>query len=263
MATSSEREGAKRSVLGRAFEILDCFEGAGDEVSVAQIVEKTGLPPATVHRLLSTLLRWGGVERLSHGRYRLSDRVWRLGLGAPAVKRLHEIAQPILVQLHVATQGTVYLAVRDGGYGLFVDRITRIKTTPETMSASRRLPLEETGGGRVLLAFSPEAQYERHVLLKGNTSAQKTHDDLTDILDDIRRTGVAVTHDDVIPGRLSVAAPIFDSEKSIIASVSVTFREEKLNPRAIETALIPNVKQAAKAIAFEMSSLSLLESDSR
>ena len=84
-----------------------------------------------------------------------------------------------------------------------------------------------------------------------------------DILDGIRRTGVAVTHDDVIPGRLSVAAPIFDTHKAIIASVSVTFREEKLNPRAIETALIPNVKKAAKAIASEMASLSLLESDSR
>ncbi len=263
MATSSEREGAKRSVLGRAFEILDCFEGAGDEVSVAHIVEKTGLPPATVHRLLSTLLRWGGVERLAHGRYRLSDRVWRLGLGAPAVKRLHEIAQPILVQLHVATQGTVYLAVRDGDHGLFVDRITRIKSTPETMNASRRLPLEQTGGGRVLLAFSPEAQYERHLLFKDNTSAKKSQDDLTDILENIRRSGVAVTHDDVLPGRLSVAAPIFDDEKAIIASVSVTFREEKLNPRAIETALIPNVKQAAKAIASEMATLSLFEADSR
>ncbi|CAB4907254.1 MAG: helix-turn-helix domain-containing protein [Actinobacteria bacterium] len=262
MAQNSEPQGEKRSVLGRAFDILDCFEGAGDEVSVAHIVEKTGLPPATVHRLLSTLLRWGGVERQAHGRYRLSDRVWRLGLGAPAVKRLHEIAQPILVQLHVATQGTVYLAVRDEGFGLFVDRITRIKSTPETMNASRRLPLDQTGGGRVLLAFSPDAQYERHLVTKGAATVAGNRDDLSDILDNIRRTGVAVTHDDVLPGRLSVAAPIFDSEKAIVASVSVTFREEKLNPRAIETALIPNVKQAARAISSEMASLNLLSSDS-
>ena len=260
MAQKSEPQGEKRSVLGRAFDILDCFEGAGDEVSVAHIVEKTGLPPATVHRLLGTLLHWGGVERQAHGRYRLSDRVWRLGLGAPAVKRLHEIAQPILVQLHVATQGTVYLAVRDEGYGLFVDRITRIKSTPETMNASRRLPLDQTGGGRVLLAFSPDAQYERHLINKGNPAAARNKDDLREILDNIRRSGVAVTHDDVLPGRLSVAAPIFDAEKEIVASVSVTFREEKINPRAIETALIPNVKKAARAISSEMAALNLLSS---
>ena len=60
----------------------------------------------------------------------------------------------------MATRGTVYLGVRDGTDGLFADRITRVKATEGSARATRRLPLHRTGGGRVLLAYSPDAWNE-------------------------------------------------------------------------------------------------------
>src|SRR5690606_22559789 len=98
--SNTSHDEAKRSVLGRAFEILDCFAG-GNEMTVAGICERTGLPPATVHRMLAALVEWEGVERLARGRYRLGARIWRLGIGAPQVRRLRELAQPYLVDLHL------------------------------------------------------------------------------------------------------------------------------------------------------------------
>ena len=53
---SGNEEESKRSVLGRAFDILDCFAG-GAELTVAGICERTGLPPATVHRMLAELVK--------------------------------------------------------------------------------------------------------------------------------------------------------------------------------------------------------------
>lgn len=153
---AEQSEESKRSVLGRAFEILDCFAG-GQEMTVAGICEETGLPPATVHRMLAALVEWEGVERLARGRYRLGARIWRLGISAPQVRRLRELAQPYLVDLHMATRGTVYLGVRDGPDAVFGDRITRVKPTVASSKVTRRMPLQSTAGGRVLLAYSEDA----------------------------------------------------------------------------------------------------------
>lgn len=126
-------------------------------MTVAGICEETGLPPATVHRMLAALVEWEGVERLARGRYRLGARIWRLGISAPQVRRLRELAQPYLVDLHMATRGTVYLGVRDGPDAVFGDRITRVKPTVASSKVTRRMPLQSTAGGRVLLAYSEDA----------------------------------------------------------------------------------------------------------
>lgn len=46
----------KRSVLGRAFDILDCFAGDEPEQTIAGVCAQTRLPAATVHRMLAHLV---------------------------------------------------------------------------------------------------------------------------------------------------------------------------------------------------------------
>lgn len=240
---------ARRSVLGRAFEILDCFAG-GTEMTVAGICERTGLPPATVHRMLAALVEWEGVERLARGRYRLGARIWRLGIGAPQVRRLRELAQPYLVDLHLVTRGTVYLGVRDGSDAVFADRITRVKPTAGSSRATRRRPLHSTGGGRILLAHSPDA-WERLV-------EDAEHDErlaavlpaLRRDLAEIRSNGFGISRNDGLPGRTSVAAPIFGEEGELVASVAVSFPETRIpDPRTI----VVRVLSTARAISTDLS----------
>ncbi|WP_256794598.1 IclR family transcriptional regulator [Terrabacter sp. Ter38] len=241
-------EESRRSVLGRAFDILDCFAG-GAELTVAGICERTGLPPATVHRMLAALVKWEGVERLSHGRYRLGSRIWRLGIGAPQVRRLRELAQPYLVNLHVATRGTVYLGVRDGSDGIFSDRITRVKATPGSTRATRRLPLHRTGGGRVLLAHSPEAWDALCRDAEEDPNLAALLPRLRAQLAEIRQTGVGVSRDDGLPGRTSVAAPVLGPEGVIVASIAVAFPESRIpDPQDI----VPRVRATARAISHDL-----------
>lgn len=240
---------AKRSVLGRAFEILDCFAG-GTEMTVAGICDRTGLPPATVHRMLAALVEWGGVERLARGRYRLGTRIWRLGIGAPQVRRLRDLAQPYLVDLHLATRGTVYLGVRDGSDAVFADRITRVKPTPGSTRASRRMPLHSTGGGRILLAHSTDA-WDQLVEDAAHAPQLQTYlPALRRELAEIRANGYGITRNDGLPGRTSVCAPVFGESGSIVASVSVSFPETRIpDPRTI----VVRVLSTARAISADLS----------
>lgn len=250
---------SRRSVLGRAFDILDCFAG-GQEMTVAAICEQTGLPPATVHRMLAALVDWEGVERLARGRYRLGARIWRLGISAPQVRRLRELAQPYLVDLHMATHGTVYLGVRDGQDAVFGDRITRIKPTVASSYVTRRMPLQSTACGRVLLAYSDDA-WQR---LQDEVAAGVEHASVTDLntplrasdmtvlgreLATIRTQGYGITTNDGLRGRTSIAVPVFGELGSMVASLTVSFPETRIpDPRTI----LPHVLGAARAISRDL-----------
>jgi DNA-binding IclR family transcriptional regulator len=273
---AEQNEESRRSVLGRAFEILDCFAG-GQEMTVAGICEQTGLPPATVHRMLAALVEWEGVERLARGRYRLGARIWRLGISAPQVRRLRELAQPYLVDLHMATRGTVYLGMRDGTDAVFGDRITRIKPTAASSMVTRRMPLQSTAGGRVLLAYSDDAWRRLKEDVEEATAAVASKNDTTEgtgegthippllagdatkraaalasldrELAAIRSRGYGVTSNDGLRGRTSVAAPVFGELGSVVASLTVSFPETRIpDPRTI----IPHVLSVARAISTDL-----------
>lgn len=237
----------KRSVLGRAFLVLDCFAG-GVEMSVSRIGQRTGLPPATVHRILASLVEWGGVEHVSHGRYQLGARIWRVGVGAPQIRVLRELAQPYLVDLHVRSAGTVYLAVRDGRDTIFSDRITRVKRSTDTRRVARRAPLEQSGAGRVLLAYSDEAW--RLVEAEASvTQDQQRLEKLRREMAVIRQDGVAITSNDGLQGRFSVACPLFGFDGVVVASIAVAFPNTRIPDPSV---VAPLVIGAAQAISKDL-----------
>jgi DNA-binding IclR family transcriptional regulator len=248
MADASDRHDSKRTVLGRAFEILDCLAG-GHEMTVTGICADTGLPPATVHRLLAALVEWGGVEKVARGRYRLGPRIWRLGIGAPQLRRLRELAQPYLVELHVVTRGTVYLGIRDGANAVFADRITRVKPTPGSSRVTRRMPLQATGCGQVLLAYSDDAWRRLCEEATRNESLAAILPSLRNHLADIRRHGLGISRNDGLPGRTTVAAPVFGEDGDIVASVAVSFPDTRIpDPRSI----VPWVLETARSISADL-----------
>jgi len=235
-------------VLGRAFLVLDCFAG-GVEMSVSRIGQRTGLPPATVHRILASLVEWGGVEHVSHGRYRLGSRIWRLGVGAPQVRVLRELAQPYLVDLHIHTAGTVYLAVRDGADTVFSDRITRVRRSTDTRRVARRAPLEQSGAGRVLLAHSEEAWAQLEAVTEDSPEAKTRLEKLRGDLARIREQGVAISSNDGLQGRYSVACPVLGFDGVVVASIAVAFPDTRIpDPMTV----VPRVMSTAQAISKDL-----------
>lgn len=117
------RDMSPRSVLGRTLDILDCFGHQNSVQTVAGICRTTGLPPATVHRMLASLVEWGAVERVDRGRYQLGERIWRLGHWVPDIRQLRDVARPHLVDLHDELRLPLVLAGLDGERVFAMDRI--------------------------------------------------------------------------------------------------------------------------------------------
>ena len=234
--------------------VLDCFLGNTVERTVTEISRETGLPMATVHRLLATLIEWGGVERQGRGRYRLSMHVWRLGASAPQARALRDVAMPFLEDLREATHEVVHLAVLDGTEALYLEKLPSRRPATVVSRVGRRLPLHATGPGKVLLAYSGSELQDR-VIAAGlrpiTSSTIVTERELRSALAEIRRTGLVVSRGEMTDGSSSVAAPVFGADRSIVASLAVVAGSDQFHPASLAPLVRVVASGLSRALANE------------
>jgi DNA-binding IclR family transcriptional regulator len=177
-------------VLDKAVAILSLLSEDGP-ASLAGVVEGTGLPRPTAHRLLSALEAHHLVARAG-GRYSLGSRL--LGWGNKAVGiGVVEAARPALSALRDETGESTQLYVREGDRRvcvLSVERATGLKTT---VALGAILPLERGSAGKVLLAWGEDDSAE--------VEAGE--------LDEIRSRGWVESVAEREAGVASVSAPVF------------------------------------------------------
>lgn len=250
MAAPSVSGDGKHTVLGRAFEILDCFE-SGEDVSLADLARTTGLPAATVHRMLGSLAEWGAVERIGRGLYRPSSKLWRLGRGVPEIRAAREAIRPVMVELYAVSGGTVLVVARDGDELLIADRIAGTSTAAQAWKPEGGIPVGAVAGGLVLLSQMPDEQLRelrRHSGL-GLPPALAVDDVvLARVLDDVLRTGVAVTRGS--RGRPAwVAAPVHRPRGAAILSLALVLPDADLDVTRHAELVVAAAHAATKALA--------------
>lgn len=235
----ADAEDSKRSVLGRAFDILDCFNTEHPEQTIAGLCEQTGLPPATVHRMLAGLVEWDAVERTGRGRYRLGRRLWRLGWGVADVRLLRDAARSFMVDLYTATGELVALGTRDG-YGseaIIVDFIGG-RSVNVGWYSGRRVPMLDSGPGLVFLAHATPDELQETLKEVCPARWSRTDDfQLRQRLSEIKRTGVAVVHGTSGGEPAWVSAPVYRRDGSVRAVLSLVVPEYRLNAVAMSRAV--------------------------
>lgn len=242
---------SRRSVLGRAFDILECFAEGESEQTIGSLCAKTDLPPATVHRMLANLAEWGAVERSARGRYRLGMRLWRLGWGVPDARTLKDVARPYLVDLHAACNELTLLASRDRDQVLVTDIIagnaeSRLQRLP------RQLPMVGSAPGSVFLANVDADEATRLVGARGGTIDFQFWQHMAEI----RRNGVAVSRGSK-PGSVGwVAAPVFDAAGAIRSTICVVVPTERLNSIGLSRAVGSAARAVSRDLAVAMPSAS-------
>jgi DNA-binding IclR family transcriptional regulator len=231
--------------------VLDSFSCDQPVQTLGEIQHATGLASATTYRLVSELVEWGGLQRVSWGRYRIGMRLWQLGSLAPQARDLRDVALPFLQDLLDVTHEVAHLVVLDEGQALYLERLMSRPEVQVRSRVARRLPLHATGPGKVLLAFSPPELVEE-VIAKGlPRMARNTITDparLRRALQDICVTGYCLSRDEMTDGGSSVAAPVRGATGEVIAAVSVVV---PTGTRDLPS-LVPVVRIAAAGITRGM-----------
>lgn len=127
-------------VLDKAFSVVDALEAG--PLSLSGLVEATGLPRATAHRLAAALEVHGLVGRDGQGRFAIGPRL--TGLDLPAR------AGPALERLRDETGESVQLYVRRGDRRVCVASLESPHGLRTIVSVGASLPLDVGSAGKVL-----------------------------------------------------------------------------------------------------------------
>ena len=148
-----ERTTGGVQLLDRAVAVLNaCEEGPA---TLADLVARTGLARATVHRLASALEAHSLLARRSDGRWALGPAIARLGAAAAEGPPLGVTSRPALEQLRDETGESVQLYVRRGGERLCVVSLESPHSLRTIVPVGAALPLERGSAGRVLVGGTP------------------------------------------------------------------------------------------------------------
>lgn len=214
----------RRSVLRRGLRILDAFQRAADGLSLSEISRRSGVPLTTTYRIVGELHEWGALERDDSGNYRIGLRLWEVAALAPRSVGLQRIALPFMQDLYETTHRGVHLAVREGDEVVFVERFVSPETAGERPRVGGRYAMHATAVGLVLLAHAP-AELQEDVLtgpLAPFTSrTYSSGRELRQVLADVRRSGYAISDRQISPEFVSVAAPIYGPDNTVVAALSL------------------------------------------
>lgn len=239
------------SVTARALAILGAFDVAHPTLTLSDIARRTGLPLATVHRLVGELVAWRALDRGTDGGYTIGVRLWETALLSPLHTRLREVALPFLQDLHASVRENVHLAVRDGDEALYVEKVTGHRSVPIISRVGGRLPLHATGVGKALLAFQPPAVVEAHLsrpLARCTPYTVTEPGRLSRELAAVRQRGWARTHEEMTLGSCSVAVPVLGADGTALASIGIVVH----SLGAALQRLVPALRTAAGQVAARL-----------
>jgi IclR family transcriptional regulator, acetate operon repressor len=236
---STQRDGAARSVLERAFTILGAYGPADRKLTLAEMTRRTGIPKATVHRLAGELLELGVLEG-ERGVYRIGMRMFELGQLVPLQRDLRNAALPFMQDLFEATHETVHLAVLDGTDVLYIDKISGHRRVVAGSRVGGRLPAHCTAVGKAMLAVSPPGVLDALLAagLAPRTAFTITNPSvLKKQLAAVARSGVAYEREESGLGVTCVASPVYGFGRHVVAAISITGPVGRFRPERYASAV--------------------------
>jgi IclR family transcriptional regulator, acetate operon repressor len=247
----AHRDSGEISAVGRAVQLLTQFRTAGrPTLGAAELARRTGLPKATVHRILLELVRVGLLDRVGTG-FRPGLLLFELGALVPQQRDLREAARRHMAVLHEATRHHVGLAVLRGADVVYVE-IMRSPGAPRLPQRSGgRWPAHASCSGKAMLAFAAPEAVERVLAepLRSLTSRTISEaDDLRTELDRVRRAGVAFDRRESFPDVAGVAAPVLGADGEVLAALSVSGAAGRINLGRLDVA----VRTSALAITRDL-----------
>jgi DNA-binding IclR family transcriptional regulator len=221
---SDSPEKMSRSI--RALELVEAVSAAGYPVTIPEIVTATGLPRATVHRLVSMLEREGFLQKDLSGRgYIEGFRLIRLANSVIGGSGARALRHRIMTDLSDELGETCNLAAPDGGYMVYLDRVELKWHLGVQFAIGSHVPLHCTASGKLYLSSLPREQRRRMIRrLEMERFTERTITDpakLEEEVDRIAETGIGTDNEEHLDSMVAASVPVLDGSGRLCATLSV------------------------------------------
>lgn len=244
---------AETSSTLRAFRVVEILAQEGRPLTLSDMIQLTGLPKPTLHRILTQFEDAGLLVREPDGRsYVVGDRLSRYALNALRHSAAGRARRAILHRLVGEIQESCNVAVFQKGDVIYVDRVEADwPLRLHVPSSGVSLRPHCCASGKLLLAHLPAEERDRLVeLMALERFTERTITDrhvLLSELDRILGVGYAVDTEEYVLGVACVAVPVRDRRGVVVAALAVQGATARLPlMRALD--LVPQLQVAAQQI---------------
>ena len=244
--------GAPTRTLEKGLSLLGLFDIDHPEWTLKEIRERTGWPKATIRRLVKTLevANWVAYDPVS-GRYHLGSSALRAVYLIMSDSELVRRAHPFLVRLTEETSESSSLSVWTDQGALILDTVPTARAFKPTTYAGMLLKGSASADAQVLIAFgseqtqtavlaTPQERRTRHTIVDPKALQEKWLQ--------VRQDGVAFDRMEWNEDAPAVAAPVFDQNGELRASLSVVAPPERCSEAQMQ-----GYAAVVKRIAAELS----------
>jgi IclR family KDG regulon transcriptional repressor len=238
----------------KSMDILNLFY-EHEQLTLHEMTELSGIPKTSVHRLAGSLEEMGFLKRTEEGRYRLGLLFLRFGQLVAERLDLLKIARIHMRKLRDELGEAVNLIVREGREAVYIDKLEGVQPVRVYTAMGRRAPLYAGACPRILLAYLPYKQRTQILdeidmipYAKGTITERSV---LERVLEETLENGYAVSYSELENHSAAVACPIFSSDGTVIAGLSISGIEAHYNEENIPR-FIQSVRQAACAVSKDL-----------
>lgn len=211
------------SMVQRMTAIMDTFDSRLRRRSLQDVSALSGLPRSTAHRILEQLVALGWVDRTAAG-YGLGWRAHHFSGRAAENALLREVAAPFIHELALRTGLVVHLAVLDGPFVRYLDKVGGPEATTLPSRVGGFLPAHLTAVGKAMLAY---VEPETLDAVLGRTDPPPAADpiDLPAIYRELaavrNKGGLATERNSPLAPVACVGAPVFGGAGQVIGGLSL------------------------------------------
>ena len=242
--------------IDRALSVLECLGQSKRGFSISEIGRRLRIPKSSAHLILATLQRRGFLQKNTQtGRYHFGLQLISLSRSALENLDLREEAKPFLRSLMQETGLTVHMAVLERDEAVIIEKVEAPGWLRLPSWIGRRLDLNCTGVGKVLLAYLPDDELNQllgaAVFARHNSRTITSKSALRRELLRVRQSGYALDDEEDEPGLRCLGAPVFDQNGKAIAATSVAGTTSQISLDRVPN-LARMVTRTARAISLRL-----------
>jgi DNA-binding IclR family transcriptional regulator len=246
---------SQNKTVVKSMQILNIFINH-EKLSLQEIVNISGLPKTSAHRMLQSLEEMGFLSKDKEGKYELGLIFLQFGHLVAERLDIRKIALPAMQRLKEEMGEAVNLVIRDGNEAIYIEKVDTAERVRVYTQIGRRAPLYGGACPRILLAHLPNKQQVEYldniklIPYAANTITDKQV--LQRVLMECREKGYSVSHSELENYSSAVGAPIFDHTGNIAAGISVVGPEARFQEENYLQRCIDMVIDAAKEISSKL-----------
>lgn len=237
----------------RLLALLEVISKKDHFFTLQSMVEETGLPKPTLHRMLQQLETSGMLQREADGRhYSKGGRLRRLAENLLLNDTVQGARHAVLAALVEEVGESCNITALSGSEVLYLDRVETPAPLRFYLHPGSRVPVHCSASGKLFLAQMTPAQRRRLLadtpLKKFTRNTLTDHEALEKEIELVKQQGYAFDDEEFLPGLLCIA--VLASNPRGISNIGLAIQAPIMRmSRDQALACLPALRRAADAIA--------------